>query len=213
MFSKVRKTLLMHVKNNSNKYIFLFLAFVIGISAGAFTVNGLSTTQGDELSNYFQGFLKLLGNQNLDSEEILNAALLENIKIIGALWVLGMTIIGIPFIYLLIGIRGFITGFTAGFIIQSLGFKGVLFTLLAILPKELIIVPCLLALSVNGINFSLNIIKSKSIKSMFKESLKSNFAAYSMVTLFFTAVIFVGILVEVYIIPLFVRLIAPAVTG
>lgn len=203
----------MHVKNNLNKYFFLFMAFIIGVSAGAFTVNGLSTTQRDELLNYFQGFLQLLANQKVDTGKLINVALAENLKIIGVLWVLGLTIIGIPFIYLLIGIRGFITGFTSGFIMQTLGLKGVLFTLVAILPKEIIIVPCLIALAVNGINFSLNIIKNKSIKSILKENLKMNFIAYCMFTLFFSMIIFAGILVEVYIIPVLVRIVAPTITG
>jgi len=71
--------------------------------------------------------------------------------------------------------KGFITGFTSGFIIYIMGFKGVLFTFLTILPKEIIMVPCIIALGVNGIKFSLNIVKDKSAKQMSKNSLKTNF--------------------------------------
>jgi len=68
-----------------------------------------------------------------------------------------------------------------------MGFKGVLFTFLTILPKEIIMVPCIIALGVNGIKFSLNIVKDKSAKQMSKNSLKTNFFAYCFVTLFFPA--------------------------
>lgn len=201
----------MHVKNYMNRYFLLFLAFIIGVSAGAFTVNGLSSIQRDELTNYFQGFLHLLDNHKMDSTELLKIALMENAKIILALWVLGAMIIGIPFIFVIISIRGFITGFSSAFIIKTLGFKGIIFTLFALFPKEVIIVPCVIALGVNGINFSLNIIKNKSIKHISKESLKTNFAGYCFVTLFFSSLIFVGVLVEVYIIPVFIRMIAPII--
>jgi len=205
--------LTMHVKNNLKTYFLLLLVFIVGVSAGAFTVNGLSSMQSDELTNYFQGFLQLMDNQNVDSNELLKIALMENTKIVAALWVLGVTIIGIPFIFVLIGIRGFITGFCSGFIIKSIGLKGVLFTVFSLLPKEIIIVPCIIALGVNGINFSLNIIKSKSIKHLSKESLKKSFFAYCFVTIFYSCFIFTGILVEAYITPVLIRMVAPLITN
>ena len=212
MLLKIRELVVQHMKNNLNKYIFLMLAFIIGVSTGAFTVNGLSVIQRDELSNYFQGFLQLLDYQKIDNGELLRIAFFENIKIVLILWVLGIMIIGIPFIFLIIGIRGFIIGFSSGFIIKIMGLKGILFTLFALVPKEIIIIPCIIALGVYGINFSLNIFKSKSIKYLSKQSLKANFAAYCIVTAFFTGFILLGVLVESYITPVFIRMIAPLVT-
>lgn len=213
MISKIFSMIVKHIKNNLNTYFALLLTFIIGLSAGAFTVNGLSTMQRDELTNYFQGFLQLLDSQSLDSGELLKVSLVENIKIISVLWILGVTIIGIPFIYIIIGIRGFITGFTSGFIIEALGMKGILFTIFGILPKEIIIIPCIIALGVNGINFSLNIIKSRSIKHLSKESLRTNFLAYCFATVFYSCIVMGGILLEVYITPVLIKIIAPIVTG
>ena len=184
------------------------MAFVIGVSAGAFTVNGLSKIQRDELTNYFQGFMQLLGNQRVDSTELFKISLFENIRIILALWILGVTIIGIPFIFALIGIRGFITGFSSGFVIQAMGAKGILFTLFALLPKEVFIIPGIIALGVNGINFSLGIIKSKSIRHITKESLKSRTIGYCVVTLFYSCFIFGGVLIEAYITPVLIRILS-----
>ncbi|MDQ2086196.1 stage II sporulation protein M [Herbivorax sp. ANBcel31] len=207
MFSKIREVIVNHIKSNLNLYFFLFLAFVIGVSAGAFTVNGLSPIQRKELTNYIHGFFQLFENQKVDSNEILRISLVDNIREIVILWVLGVTIIGIPFIYILIGVRGFITGFTSGFIIEYLGLKGVLFSVITILPKEIIIIPCIIALGVNGINFSLSIIENKSNKNDQKNSLKMNFFRYCFVTLTFSGIIFCGILVESYIVPVFIRMI------
>jgi len=53
-------------------------------------------------------------------------------------------------------------------------------------------VPCIIALGVNGIKFSLNIVKDKSAKQMSKNSLKTNFFAYCFVTLFFSCFLLVG---------------------
>jgi stage II sporulation protein M len=198
-----------HVKDNASIYFSMLLAFIVGISAGAFTVNGLSSAQRDELVNYFKGFLQLFTYQKLDSSELFKVALLENLKIVAILWALGVTIIGIPFIYVIIGIRGFITGFSSGFIIETIGARGLLFTVCALIPKEIIVIPCIIALGAYGINFSLRIIKSKSVKHFTKQSLKSSFFAYCLVTVFFTSVIFAGILVEAYVTPVFIRMITP----
>lgn len=213
MIAKIQELLVRHVKNNLNTYFFLLLAFVVGVSAGAFTVNGLSSIQKSELTSYITGFLQLFDRQNVDSGELLQISVVENARIVLLLWILGVTIIGIPFIYLIIGIRGFITGFSSGFIIEAMGTKGIVFTGLTLLPKELIIVPCLIALGVNGINFSLNIIKNKSIRQISKENLKTSFAAYCFVTAFFSCAILGGILIEAYVTPVFIRVLAPLLAG
>jgi len=212
LLSKIQDILSKHFVRNINTYFFLFLSFVIGVSAGAFTVNGLSTAQNEELSNYFHGFLKLLDKQDINGVELLKAGLADNLKIILVLWGLGVTIIGIPFIYVIVGIRGFITGFTSGFIIKVLGAKGMLFVSLSLLPKEMIIVPAIIAMGVSGINFSLTIIKNKSLRHLSRENLKTNFVAYCFVTLLFCSVILVGITIDMYMTPVFIRMISPIVT-
>ncbi len=168
--------------------------------------------QRDELANYFQGFLQLLNNQNLKSSELFSTALMENMKLIGLLWILGVTIIGIPFIFIILGVKGFITGFSSGFIINVLGLKGVLFTTFVLLPKEIIIVPCLIAIGVNGINFSMRIAKNRSIHDNLKESLKTSFISYCFVTAFFSCIILAGIILDAYVTPVMIRIIAPAIT-
>ena len=212
MFKKIKAVAGEHIAKNRNAYIFLLMAFVFGVSAGAFTVNGLSMMQRDELSNYFQGFLQLLNNQNMDSSELFSTAFLENLKLVGLLWILGVTIIGIPFIFLIIAVRGFITGFCSGFIISVLGFKGIIFSVFTMLPKEILIVPCLIAIGVNGINFSMRIAKKKTAQKDLNDNLKSSFVSYCFVAAFFSSIILVGIIMDAYITPVIVRIIAPTIS-
>ena len=211
MFKKLHTIIGEHVSKNRKAYLFLLMAFVLGVSAGAFTVNGLSSMQRDELSNYFQGFLQLLDKQNLENNELFSASLMENMKLVGILWILGVTIIGIPFIFIILGVKGFITGFCSGFIMNIMGMKGVLFTIFTLLPKEIIIVPCLIAIGVNGINFSIHIAKNRSANDSLKDSLKGTFISYCFVTLFFSCIILSGVILDAYITPVLVRMIAPIV--
>jgi len=64
---RIQEVIAVHIKNYSNRYIMLIMALVTGISAGAFTVNGLSAIQREELTNYIHGFLSLMDNQIIDS--------------------------------------------------------------------------------------------------------------------------------------------------
>ena len=210
MVKKLQSLIKEHITANKNSYMFLLLAFVVGVSAGAFTVNGLSTMQRDELSNYFQGFLQLFNYQNFKSSELLTIGVIENVKIVGLLWILGVTIIGLPFIYIIIGVRGFITGFCSGFIINALGLQGLLFSGVALLPREIIIIPCLIGIGVNGINFSMKITKSRSVQDSQKPGLKTAFLSYCFITLFFCCIILAGIIFDAYITPVLIRMIAPA---
>ena len=212
MVKQLQNLMKEHVDTNRNAYLFLLMAFILGVSAGAFTVNGLSTMQQDDLSNYFQGFMQLFNNQNMKSSDLFSIALLENIKLIGLLWILGVSIIGLPFIFLIMGVRGFITGFSSGFIIRALGMKGLLFSGFALLPKEIIIVPCLIAIGVNGINFSMRITKNKSIEVNKKSGLKTAFVTYCLVTALFTCIILAGILFDAYVTPILLRMVLPAIT-
>ncbi|NLC68080.1 MAG: stage II sporulation protein M [Clostridiaceae bacterium] len=211
MLYKIQEILYKHFRNNVNRYFSLFMMLIIGISAGAFTVNGLSAVQNEELVNYFAGFLKIMGNQKVNSSELLIISLQENAKLVALLWISGVTIIGIPFIYLLVLSKGFAIGFSSGFIMQTMGIKGILFGLLTLLPKEIIILPCIIALGVNGMNFSLNIIKSKSIKQALKQNLKMDFLGYSLCTVFFSVFILIAVLIEAYILPVFIRMITPVI--
>jgi stage II sporulation protein M len=211
LIMQLQNTIKEHIKNNRNSYLFLLMAFTLGVSAGAFTVNGLSTMQRDELAHYFQGFLQLFDNLNVNSSELFYIALLQNLKLIGLLWILGVTIIGLPFIFIILGIRGFITGFSSGFIISALGMKGLLFSGLALLPKEIIIVPCLIAIGVNGINFSMNIAKNKPRDVNKKLGLKSAFVSYCLVTLLLSCIILAGIIFDAYITPTLLRMISIAI--
>lgn len=186
----------------------LFIAFIIGVGAGIFALNGLAIAQREELNNYFQGFLQLLENQKINSNELLKISTISNIKIVFILWLLGVTIIGIPFIFAVMAIRGFISGFCSSVIINALGIKGVLLSFFTIVPKEIILIPCFLVLGVNGINFSLNIIKNKSIRSISKENLKSSFLSYCIMTLFFSCIVFFGAFIEAYVTPFLIKIIA-----
>lgn len=210
LFKNIQELIIEHVKTNFYTYIFLIAMFTFGLVLGAFRVNGLDESQKTELENYLNGFFHLLQTQKIDNLEIFKHSLFENLKIILLLWISGATVIGIPFIIAVICIKGFITGFCVGFIINTFGPYGILFSSIAVFAKEIFIIPFYISLGVNGFNFSINMLRNKSKKSISRNSLKARFGAYCFTSSVFTCFILIGVLIETYVIPIFLENFIPA---
>lgn len=194
-----------YVKINKMYFIIMFLLFFSGLLIGLFTLNGLSLEHKKEISDYLVGFSDLAAKEEIDRTEICKIDLLQNGKLIFILWGLGVCIIGIPFIFLVILIRGFVSGFAIGAMVGIMQGMGGFLMVINIFIKDLIIIPPLIGIAVNGINFSGKILKRHSIKTLTKENIKHSLIGYCILTIFFTSFIVFGVLVESYITPLFMK--------
>lgn len=194
-----------HFMKNLMLYIITILSFTIGIATGAFTVNALSNSQVEELFSYIQEFFYIVNTQNVNASELFKLSIFNNIKTLALLWILGITVIGIPLILIIIGIKGFMIGFTVGFLIKCLSFKGVLFTFLGILPQSLIIIPCYIVLGIICINFSLSMIRNKTKIKYRREDIKTQFLSYSTLVLLIFLLLTIGSIIEAYITPVFIK--------
>ncbi len=178
---------------------------MIGISAGAITVNILNEDQSQNLISFLDSFFKVLSQEKIDSFTLLKHSFINNFQTIIIIWILGITVIGLPIIIIIVVLRGFIVGFTVGFLINELGFKGFAFSLLTILPQNIFVIPGLIILAVLSINFSIKIVTSKTKRGS-KFSFISELTSYSITTAMISVLIIIGSLVEAYITPIFMRL-------
>lgn len=193
-----------HIRLNISIYFIALLFFTIGIVTGTYTIKALPDSQKVELINYLEGFFQILKNQNIDSYQLLFQSLLNNLKLFVPIWILGLTIIGTPIILILLGFRGFILGFTLGFVIDELALKGVLFIILSILPHNLFYIPGLIGIGVMAISFSLFIFKNR-IKKQKLQNRKSQIWTYTMAMMLISILLLLGSIVEAYITPLFMK--------
>ncbi len=207
MFRKIREIVSRHIQDNLVIYFVVIMFLLIGISAGAFTVKALSDLQKQELIGYLRSFFQFISENTYDSFSILKQSLLNNIQTGVLIWLLGITIVGIPFILLLIALRGFIIGFTVGFLVEQMGVRGLFFALFSILPQNLLIIPCLVSIAVIGISFSLMLIKNKLAKS-YKTDVMRQFVIYSTIIATTFSMILLGSMVEAYITPVFMKFVS-----
>ncbi len=189
-----------HIRNNRFFYLSLFIFYIAGIILGAASVNDLDYQQKDEMVTFFNGFIKLLDGNNLSQLNLFKVSLIDNLKLIFLFWVLGFTIIGFPMYYVAIGMRGFSTGFSSGIIMGVLGTKGILISTICFVPKEIILVPCLAAMGVNGIKLSWNMLKTWLKKSGSKGGeFREKFTPYSITAVFFTFISIIATLIEAFV--------------
>jgi stage II sporulation protein M len=200
----LKKAIQKQLKNNVVLYFLVLVFFAGGIAAGSFTVDALSSVQKEELIEYFQSFFSILGEEPVQSAVVFKRSLINNSQFVILIWLLGITVIGIPLILLIVGIKGFIIGFSVSFLVEGMGLRGFMFALAAILPQNLLFVPAIIAAGVLGISFSISMLRRKKVKP--QKSFTSELMVYSMNILLTILVLFLGSLIEGYITPAFIKL-------
>lgn len=152
-----------YVKGNISLYTFTIILFIMGVIFGSYIIYSLSSTQKQEILSIFNLFFSDIDAINLlDSQVVFKQVLLDNLKYLAILWFLGLSVVGMPLIFVLIFTKGLIIGFTASFLIFELNWQGLLFSLASIIPQNIIIVPVLIIAAVTGVNFSLSLIRNRS---------------------------------------------------
>ncbi|WP_162523445.1 stage II sporulation protein M [Calorimonas adulescens] len=184
-----------HFKNHIYLYFLCTLFTYIGIITGYMSTGSLSDIQRSELLNYINGFFQLFIDTDVSSSEVFTQSLINNFQIAFIIWILGATFICIPLILIVMGIRGFVFGFTLSFLVNNLQKNGIAFALLSLLPSNIFIIPGLIIMGVISINFSLYIFRNRSsgISNIFKD-----FIAYTLVMAAVFMIIVIGSLIEGY---------------
>jgi stage II sporulation protein M len=180
---------------------------MIGISSGAFMSKALTGAENKDLIAYLKNFFSIVDSKSINNFSILKQSLLNNLQTGIIIWILGITVIGIPLILLLIALRGFIIGFTVGFFAKQMGLKGMMFSLVSILPQNILIVPSAIFVGVLGISFSTMLIKNM-VRKNGKYNIVNQFFIYSTIMAIIHIVIAVGCLIEAYVTPFFIKYIS-----
>ncbi len=191
-------------------YFFVTLLFILGVVFGAVAVNALTPQQKVELLDYLKVFLRGLTQKlgDIDSGVVLRQSVANNLKTAGLVWLLGATVIGVPVTVVILFVRGFVIGFSVGFLVGEMGGKGLSLALLAVFPQNIIAVPVMIALGVSSLAFSVLMVRQR--VGRFKVHLAEEFLAYTFTCLVLCALLVGASLIEAYVTPVFMGLIAGA---
>ena len=206
MLPLLRRTALEHVRRYAGVYFFLVVLFAVGVAFGALAVGALDATQRLELTHYLDFFLSSLDDpeERIPSVEVARHALSNNWRTAALIFLLGLTVIGVPLVPAVVFLRGFIAGFSVGFLVATRGVDGLLISVFAILPQNVLIIPALLVLSAAALTFSAHLVRPN------RQAIPiwTTAVSYLLTGAATFALLGIASLVEGYVSPLFLRLLA-----
>jgi stage II sporulation protein M len=202
--NSINDSLSRNIKDNIGIYFAVTLFFAIGLAVGAFTVKALDHSQKQDLVIYLNRFFQILDKENVESTTIFYQALKNNFLTVFLIWILSITVIGVLITLLIIAFRGFIVGFTVSFLIQGLGWKGLLLAFIAILPQNILYIPCLLIVAGVSLMFSMQAFRKKSQKG-FSSGGRISILSYTAVVSILFLIMCLGSGIEAYVSPFILK--------
>lgn len=201
---KFGQTLQLHLKENLSLYLFTIVLFTMGVSFGAITVNSLSLDQKQDLMGYlYQFFNELQSGLKANPQSAFQQSLGDHLKYIGFIWILGLSIIGLPIILIMVFLKGLVVGFTVGFLVHQWHWNGLMIAGLSVLPQNLLVIPVVIIIGTAGISFSLRLIRSRFTRR--GEHIYPYFLRYTFLVLVLGFVLGLASLFEAFISPMLMK--------
>lgn len=193
------------LRHNWHLLVVVFLFFALGFFFGIAGEGQLEAGEVTELTSYLDSFLNQLDGLEAYSPAALKITMYNNIAVIFAIYLLGLTVIGIPVVLALIFARGFALGFTVAFLTSEKSFDGIVLALVSILPQNIFYVPALVVAGAASLSFALVLIR-RYFDPM--QRVWPSFANYTAVMLLVLTVMLGAGMVEAYLSPALLKLAA-----
>ncbi|HZK55033.1 MAG TPA: stage II sporulation protein M [Desulfosporosinus sp.] len=169
-----------HIRQYWVIYLTLSSVYLAGVVFGAVGVGALGVSETSQLGKFLDTLLK---SQPESIDPVFLGQLARDMFIMMAgIWILGLTIIGAPLIFLIVFTRGFILGFTVSFIIGVKGALGLGLILMTVLIPAILAIPLLLLGAGLATIFSFLLLRGKARG----ESLRREFLYYTVAATFVT---------------------------
>lgn len=140
-------------------FVFVIIIFVSGISFGTIAVKTVDYSIRENIFVYFSDFMKGYDRLNYSNSTLVSESIKFNLLNIVIIWVLGISVFLMPLITVLVFFKGFVLGFTVGFLVNEYSLQGVIMALAAVFPQNLIIIPVYILAAVMAIYLSVRIFK------------------------------------------------------
>lgn len=161
MYNNYKKEL----SKKNNILLVIFIIFILGLIFGSIYITilktGEKTTILNEVNNYFTSSSKLTFDDKID---IFRNSLISNLLYFISIWLLGISVIGIPIIIVMIFFKSFILGFSVSSIFAKYGFKGILGAFFYIFPSGLVTSILALFLGSYSLILSIKLVQSSFLK-------------------------------------------------
>lgn len=184
-----------YFKVNKKMFLFFEILLLIGVLSGSIFSLTLNETDAVLVSEYLNNFIESISN-NSYKDALLNAVL-SNSLILTIIFLLGFSVIGIPFVILIFFYKAFIIGFSFASIILNFKSKGILLSFFYIFPHHALNLLILMVLIIYSVLISLNLIRA----IISKTNINTNNIKYFKLYLLSMAISFLSSLYESILMP------------
>jgi stage II sporulation protein M len=207
MLRGLNETIKRHLADNIISYAIIIFFFILGISLGALTVSNIDIETKSDVKAYLDNFISISRTDSVHSLEILKQSIKFNLITCLVLFLSGLTYAGVLIVPLISAFRGFCIGITVAFLNDSLSKGGLLLSLASILPQNLVYIPVLIVLCVCSVSLAFTILRNKINRK--NNEVIGYFWSIAMTALFLFVMMLGGSVIESYITPYLVKLVAP----
>lgn len=183
---------------DKKQFIIIFVICIVAFIIGVLLPSILNEENRKIIQTSLNSFFDTIKNNQLKTNELLFKTLTSNIIIDLILWLLGISIIGIPIVIILLGYKSLSLGFTISSIISTYKLNGVIKALIYIIPN-IINLFIFFVISYYSISFSLMLFNYLFRKKEYNKRIIVNrylkLLVISIIILIFSSVI------ETYVVP------------
>lgn len=170
----------------------------MGMIFGAIIVNSMNFVQKQDLFFYLKQFFEqTMSMDGMSKTTLWKDSMLYHIKYMLLLFLLGISVIGMPIITVLLFIKGLVIGFSVGFLVNQMGWYGLLISSASIAPQNLIIIPVYIIAGSLALIFSLTLCKQLFIRKVHQPILQG-FIRYALMFGALLSILMVSSVIEVF---------------
>lgn len=192
------------IRFNKNLFVFLIVLVLVGVGSGALFSVILSNDDKAMVSNYLNDFMLNVSNNSLKLDVSFFNSLVFTLGFALLIWIFGISMIGVIMVLPFLFIKSFILGFSIGSILVNFKFKGILISLVYIVPHHVINILVYILLSAYSIMVSYRLIKCMRGRKVL--DFKVFMGKYTFVLLFSMGLLFITSLYEAFILPSVLKL-------
>lgn len=201
--NKIIKRAKNNVVNQKRKYLFLTIIMTIGIISGIIFIFFISKEDKSLVKQELELLFSNIKDNKLNYGNSLINSVSSSLVYLSIIWILGVSIIGIPVVIFMLFLKGFVFGFSISSIIANYGFNGVILGFITQIPSNLILLIIYLLMGFYAINFSIRLFQVLFFKK--EVNLSFYFKRYNEIALISLGCIVIASLAETFLIPFLVK--------
>lgn len=175
----------------------------LGVLLGMLAVTTLSVADKLTLMAYVKRFVDMQAVAPTYGS-VFRPALIQNLKLLGMLYLLGVSVAGMPLVLAAVFFRGFVLGFAVDFLITGLHGPGAILSMLTVGLESVFLVPALIIAAAVALGFSWELISPSNRQKV--PNLGKSFAYFTGLMMTMALVTVVGTFIEAYVAPLLMHL-------